>query len=399
VRADRALPILDRLRAFLALETASGFLLLAAALLALLLSNSPLAGLYVGLLEISFGISLGSYELIKPLLLWVNDGLMAIFFLLVGLEIKREILEGELSSPAQAALPVIAAIGGMAVPAAVYLFINRHSPETMAGWAIPSATDIAFALAVLSLLGSRVPSSLKVFLLALAIIDDLGAIIIIALFYSADLSALSLGLAAVALAGLWLLNRRGVMRLAPYMLLGIFLWLCVLKSGVHATLSGVAVALFVPLGKPDRKADSPLLRAEHGLHPWVGFCIMPLFAFANAGVALGGLTLSALTQPVTLGSALGLFLGKQVGVMLAVFLGVALGLCRRPMGANWGQVYGVAILTGIGFTMSLFIGSLAFPDPAMADEVRLGVLAGSAASAVMGYCVLRLTSAPRGKTP
>jgi NhaA family Na+:H+ antiporter len=337
-----------------------------------------------------FGVTLGPLGLVKPLLLWINDGLMVVFFFLVGLEIKREILGGELSTPAQAALPGIAAVGGMVFPALVYFLLNREAPEFLGGWAIPAATDIAFALAVLTLLGNRVPASLKIFLLALAIIDDLGAIIIIAIFYTADLSVVSLALAGVGGIGLLVLNRAGVRRITPYVLIGVFIWVCVLKSGVHATLAGVAVAFFVPYRGAGDPEQSPLRRAEHGLHPWVSFGVMPIFAFANAGVSLGDLSLQSLTHSLTLGIALGLFVGKQIGVLLAVLIGVALGLCRRPTGASWLQVYGVALLTGIGFTMSLFIGGLAFPDPALAAEVRLGVLSGSFASAIAGYLLLRL---------
>jgi NhaA family Na+:H+ antiporter len=313
---------------------------------------------------------------------------------MVGLEIKREILGGELSSPAQAALPGIAALGGMACPALVYFLINRESPEFLAGWAIPAATDIAFALAVLTLVGKRAPPSLKIFLLALAIIDDLGAIIIIAIFYTADLSVLSLALAGVGMLGLLILNRTGVRHIAPYVVIGIFIWICVLKSGVHATLAGVAVALFIPYRGDGDPAQSPLRRAEHGLHSWVSFFVMPIFAFANAGVSLADLSLQSLTHSLTLGIALGLFLGKQVGVLAAVGIGVALGLCRPPTGASWSQLYGIALLTGIGFTMSLFIGGLAFPDPALAAEVRLGVLTGTGASAVLGYLILRFAARP-----
>jgi NhaA family Na+:H+ antiporter len=274
----------------------------------------------------------------------------------------------------------------------VYFLVNRASPEYLSGWAIPAATDIAFALAVLTLLGSRVPPSLKIFLLALAIIDDLGAIIIIAIFYTADLSLLSLSLAGIGLLGLLILNRAGVTRITPYVLIGIFIWVCVLKSGVHATLAGVAVAFFVPFKVPGDSEATPLRRAEHGLHPWVSFGVMPIFAFANAGVSLDGLSLQSLAHPLTLGIAAGLFIGKQAGVLLAVALGVLLRLCRRPSGASWSQLYGVALLTGIGFTMSLFIGGLAFPDPALAAEVRLGVLGGSGLSAVCGYLVLRFVA-------
>lgn len=385
---------MNPIRQFLQLEAAGGIILLAAAILALICDNSLLAPLYRQVLELPFGVTLGPLGLVKPLLLWINDGLMAVFFFLVGLEIKREILGGELSTPSQAALPGIAALGGMAAPALVYFLINRAAPEYLGGWAIPAATDIAFALAVLTLLGNRVPPSLKIFLLALAIIDDLGAIIIIAIFYTADLSILSLALAAVGGIGLLILNRMRIQRITPYVLIGIFIWVCVLKSGVHATLAGVAVALFIPYRIAGDTEQSPLRRAEHGLHPWVSYGVMPIFAFANAGVSLADLSLQSLTHSLTLGIALGLFIGKQVGVLGAVALGVALGLCQRPTGASWPQIYGVALLTGIGFTMSLFIGGLAFPDPALAAEVRLGVLCGTGASAILGYLALRFLGQP-----
>lgn len=386
---------MNPLRQFLQLESSGGILLLVAAVLALICDNTALSDLYQGFLNLPFGVTLGSLGLVKPLLLWINDGLMAIFFFLVGLEIKREVLAGELSSPAQASLPGIAALGGMALPALVYCLVNQGSPEFLSGWAIPAATDIAFALAVLTLLGDRVPPSLKVFLLALAIIDDLGAIIIIALFYTADLSLVSLGLAAIGLIGLLILNRLNVRRITPYVLIGIFIWVCVLKSGVHATLAGVAVAFFIPFKGEADTEHSPLRRAEHGLHPWVSYAIMPIFAFANAGVSLSGVSVETLLHPLTLGIALGLFLGKQAGVLIAVLIGVALRLCQRPSGASWAQIYGVALLTGIGFTMSLFIGGLAFPDPALAAEIRLGVIGGSLVSAVLGFVVLRLSAAKR----
>jgi NhaA family Na+:H+ antiporter len=377
------------LRQFLQLESSGGILLLLAAALAMLCDNSFLSPYYQGFLSLPFGVTLGPLGLVKPLVLWINDGLMAVFFFLVGLEIKREVLEGELSSPAQASLPGLAALGGMAMPALVYYLVNRNQPEYLAGWAIPAATDIAFALAVLTILGRRVPASLKVFLLALAIIDDLGAIVIIAIFYTTDLSVLSLSLAGIGALVLLLLNRLRVERITPYVLVGMFIWVCVLKSGVHATLAGVAVAFFIPHRVRTGAMQSPLRRAEHGLHPWVSFGVMPIFAFANAGVSLSGLTVESFLHPLTLGIALGLFLGKQAGVLLAVVIGVMTGICKRPTGASWSQVYGAALLTGIGFTMSLFIGGLAFPDPALANELRLGVLGGSFASAICGYLVLR----------
>jgi NhaA family Na+:H+ antiporter len=392
--ADRAPAPLAALRAFLEMESAGGILLLIAAGIALLVDNSALADAYRWLLELHAGVTLGALGLEKSLLHWINDGLMAVFFLLVGLEIKREILEGELSSTSQVALPGLCAMGGMAAPAAIYLLINGGTPETMRGWAIPAATDIAFAMGVIGLLGKRVPEGLKIFLLALAIIDDLGAIVIIALFYTADLSLAALGLAGLGILALVAFNRAGVTRLAPYILVGIFIWICVLKSGVHATLAGVAIGFAIPL-RTRGGEEPPLRRLEHALHPWVTFAIMPVFAFANAGVPLGGVGIETLLQPVTLGIAGGLFLGKQIGVLGVAALGTALGVLRLPQGASWLQMYGVALLTGIGFTMSLFIGTLAFAGPEAAAPLRLGVLAGSILSAVAGYAVLRL--APAGE--
>jgi NhaA family Na+:H+ antiporter len=365
---------------FIRTEAASGAILLVTAALALLAANSPLAGLYGALLDLPVGARLGSLALQKPLLLWINDGLMAIFFLLVGLEIKRELIEGELSTRAQAALPCLAAVGGMAVPALIYVAVNLEDPVALHGWAIPAATDIAFALGVLALLGTRVPASLKVFLVALAIIDDLGAIAIIAVFYSGALSLWSLGLA-----------RAGVRRQAPYMLLGIALWLFVLKSGVHATLAGVVVALAIPVAE-DEAGRSPLRELEHLLHPWVAYLVMPAFAFANAGVSFSGLAIADLFAGVPLGIAAGLFLGKQLGAFGAAWLAIRAGWARMPEGADWPMLYGTCMLAGIGFTMSLFIGTLAFEPGSYAAPVRLGVLAGSALSGIAGYLVLRLTS-------
>jgi NhaA family Na+:H+ antiporter len=378
--------------AFIHHEAAGGIILLAAAVLALVLANSPLAGLYDRFLETPVTVRVGALNLDKPLLLWINDGLMAIFFFLVGLEIKRELIVGELSSVDRALLPAIAAVGGMAVPALVYVALNWTDPVALKGWAIPAATDIAFAVGVLALLGSRAPASLKIFLLALAIIDDLGAIIIIAVFYTADLSVTSLQLATVGILGLIALNLRGVTRIAPYALVGLFIWVCVLKSGVHATLAGVIVALAIPLRVYGATPYSPLEQVEEHLHPWVAFGVLPLFAFANAGVSLKGLTIAALAAPIPLGIALGLFIGKQVGIFGATWLAVRSGLCRGLDDATWPQIYGVAMLGGIGFTMSLFIGLLAFPEPQYAAAIRIGVLVGSLASAITGYILLHLSS-------
>jgi NhaA family Na+:H+ antiporter len=375
--------------AFIHHEAAAGVLLLFAALLALALANSAGAWLYSGLLGTKVTIAVGALKLDKPLLLWINDGLMAIFFFLVGLEIKRELLVGELSTARQAALPAIAALGGMAAPALVYAAVNAGSPETLGGWAIPAATDIAFALGVLALLGPRVPVALKVFLLALAIIDDLGAIVIIAIFFTADLSVTALSLAAFGLVALVVLNRLGVTRIAAYGLVGLFIWVCVLKSGVHATLAGVATALAVPLRLPDGShEDGPVTMLEESLHPWVTYLILPAFAFANAGVSLAGVSLAKLSEPVPLGIAAGLFVGKPIGIFGSTWLAIRLGLALRPPATSWLELLGVAWLGGIGFTMSLFIGVLAFPDPAFATDIRVGVLGGSLLSAIAGYMAL-----------
>lgn len=374
---------LAALREFLALEAASGMLLAGAALLALAAANSPLALLYDRLLDTPVEVRVGAFEIAKPLVLWINDGLMAVFFFLVGLELKREVLTGELSRPSQIALPAIAAVGGMAVPAFVYAAAAWGDPVALRGWAIPAATDIAFALGVLSLLGERVPVGLKVFLLTLAILDDLGAIVIIALFYTADLAAGSLAVAGAAIAVLLAMNLGGVRRATPYVLVGLVLWASVLKSGVHATLAGVVLALFIP----SRAAR----RLEDDLHPPVAYGILPLFAFANAGVPLAGVTLGALVEPVPLGIALGLLLGKLAGVFGASFLAIRLGLVALPAGATWASLFGVSALCGIGFTMSLFIAGLAFEGAAMeyAVQARLGILLGSLASALAGYAILR----------
>jgi len=386
------------IREFLRLEAAGGIVLVISAGLALIMANTFLAPFYQIFLDVPVVVQVGALKLAKPLLLWINDGLMAIFFFLVGLEIKRDVLQGELSSWSQASLPGFAALGGMAVPALVYVLINLGDAETLRGWAIPAATDIAFALGVLALLGKRVPAALKIFLLALAIMDDLGAIVIIAVFYTADLSLTSLGLAAIGIVGLALLNIFGVVRLAAYIMVGLAVWICVLKSGVHATLAGVAIAFFIPLRAKNEDGHSPLQHLEHVLHPWVAFAILPFFAFANAGVSLEGLTFSSLLAPVPLGIAAGLFIGKQIGVFGFSYAAVRLGLARLPQGVTWLQVYGLSYLTGIGFTMSLFIGTLAFDDLEHATGVRLGVLCGSLLSAVGGYFLLRLTSGSPERT-
>ncbi|PRX99334.1 Na+/H+ antiporter NhaA [Paraburkholderia sp. BL25I1N1] len=384
----------DGLSDFLKMESAGGLLLAAAALLALIFSNSPLRQIYDHLLNIPVEIRFGSFHIGKPLLLWINDGLMAIFFLLVGLEVKREVIEGELSTPAQVVLPVVAGAGGMVVPAFIFFFICRGDTANLRGWAIPTATDIAFALGILSLLGRRVPMSLKVFLTAVAIADDLGAIVIIALFYTADLSLAMLFLAACAIAVLIALNRQRVTRLAPYILTGIVLWVFVLKSGVHATLAGVALAFAIPLKTKDAKGQAPLHQLEHGLHPWVAFAVLPVFAFANAGVSFAGVTLAALSAPLPLGIAAGLFVGKLVGVYGAGAALIAVGLGKLPEGASWRQFAGVASLCGVGFTMSLFIGSLAFEGAEFFTPVRLGVIVGSLLSGIAGCLLLSFGSKP-----
>jgi NhaA family Na+:H+ antiporter len=379
------------LREFLKLESASGILLVIAGVLAMIAANSPLAELYQAFLQTPIKLQIGTFMLDKTLLIWIDDLLMAVFFLLVGLEIKREIVAGELSDRSKVALPAIAALGGMIVPAAIYAALNWNDPVGIRGWAIPSATDIAFALGVLSLFGNRVPIGLKVFLLTLAVLDDLGAIVIIAAFYSHDLSVNALLAAGVAIAALFVLNRTGVTRIAPYILIGTALWVLVLKSGVHATLAGVVTAFFVPASDPAHPDHPPASRLEHSLHPWVAFGILPLFAFANAGVDLTGLSLRNLLDPIPLGILLGLFVGKQVGVFAFAWVAVKSGLARLPSGVTFGQVYGAAILCGIGFTMSLLIGFLAFENTAAGDVIvsdRLGILAGTLLSAVMGSLVL-----------
>lgn len=385
------------IREFLKLEASAGILLVIAAILAMLMENSPFSGIYDSLLTTPVAIQIGAFAIDKPLLLWINDGLMAVFFLLVGLEIKREMMEGQLSTKEQISLPAIAALGGLLVPALIYSYFNWGDPIEMRGWAIPAATDIAFALGVITLLGNRVPETLKICLVAIAIIDDLAAIIIIALFYTESLSLVSLAVAAIAVIGLAILNRKKVTSMGPYFVIGIILWACVLKSGVHATLAGVVLALFIPLKTKNKQGKVPLKELEHGLHPWISYAILPIFAFANAGVSLKGLTLDLLFQPITLGIALGLFFGKQIGVMLFTLLGRITGLCKLPKGVSWIQYYGMALITGIGFTMSLFIGTLAFNDVEHQTAVRLGVLMGSILSGVCGYLVLYAISSKQQK--
>ena len=376
---------------FMQLESASGILLLATSVLAMIIANSPFTGFYDQLLSTTVAVQVGALEINKPLLLWINDGLMAIFFFLIGLEIKREIMEGELSSFSQVVLPGMGALGGMLVPAAIYAWLNWNDSVALDGWAIPVATDIAFALALLGVFGSRVPVALKVFLLTLAIFDDLAAIVIIAIFYSGDLSLPSLLVAAMALIIGIAMNRMGVTRVSSYILLGIVLWIAVLKSGVHATLAGVLIALCVPMR--DMKGESPLRKLEHDLHGPVAFAILPIFAFANAGLNLGGMSFPDVTNPVSMGVTLGLFIGKPLGILLFVGLAVALRFVKLPSDVNWMQLLGVAFACGIGFTMSLFIAGLAFEhgggDYLSGD--RLGILLGSILSALVAYVLLHIS--------
>lgn len=386
--------IFPRVRDFLSGESLPGVLLLVAMLVAMAVANSPWAAHYHGFFAAPISIRINLFVIDKPLLLWVNDGLMALFFFLVGLELKRELLQGELSDWRQALLPGAAAIGGIVVPALIYAGFNAGDEAALRGWAIPAATDIAFALGILALLGDRVPKGLKVFLLTVAIVDDIGAIIIIALFYSTTPSALSLAVSGGALAVLVAMNLAGVRRVSPYLLVGLVLWAAVLKSGVHATIAGVLLAMTIPLRTGN--SPPPLRQLEADLHLPVQFVILPLFALANAGVTFQGMAWSDLAAPVTLGTAVGLFVGKQAGIMLVSAALIGAGLARLPQGASWFSFYGVAVLCGIGFTMSLFIGSLAFHDgaasPLPVDE-RVGILLGSAVSAVTGYLLLRMALA------
>lgn len=371
-------------------EAFGGILLMASAVAAMLVANSSLFGLYDGILNKDYiGLTYNGEGIEKPVILWINDGLMAVFFFLIGLELKRELLEGKLKNPRDVVLPGAAAVGGMIIPALVFVAFNWGLPS-INGWAIPAATDIAFALGILALVGSRAPTSLKVFLLTLAILDDLGAILIIALFYTAELKIDYLMLAAIPLAGMVWMNLKGAHRIAPFVLLGAVMWYFVLKSGVHATLAGVIAAFCVPL--VDKYGKSPLHSLEHGLTPYVLYGIIPIFAFANAGVVLTGLSLSDLLAPLPLGIALGLIVGKQIGVFGVTFAMVKLGIARLPHGANWLHIYGIACLAGVGFTMSLFIGGLSFDDPAMMNQVRVGVLSGSILSGILGYVALMLAS-------
>ncbi len=379
------------IRDFIKLESAGGILLFGAAVAAMVAANSPLAGIYASLLETVVAVQVADLVINKPLLLWVNDGLMALFFFVIGLEVKREILEGELSSLRAIALPGFGALGGMLVPAAIYIALNWQDPIALDGWGIPVATDIAFALGLLSVFGRRIPTPLKTFLLTLAIFDDLAAIVIIAIFYTGDLSTPALLVGATALAAGVVFNRLGVMRVSAYVLVGIVLWVAVLKSGVHATLAGVLIAFCIPMRDP--RGESPLRKLEHDLHTPVAFVILPAFAFVNAGLALSGIGLDEILHPVTVGVVAGLFLGKPVGILAFVAIAAAFGLATLPRGVTWAQIAGVAFACGIGFTMSLFIAGLAFQHGSgdyFAGD-RLGILAGSLASAIAAYAVLRLS--------
>ena len=375
------------------MESAGGIILMAAAFLAMLIANSPLKVYYDLLLDVPVEVRVGALQIAKPLVLWVNDGLMAVFFFLVGLELKREVVEGELSTLSKVMLPAVGALGGIVVPVAIFVWFNQGDPAGMQGWAIPAATDIAFALGILMLLGKRVPVSLKVFLVSLAIFDDLGAIAIIALFFTIDLSYISLGIADVCLVVLGVFAWKRVSVLTPYILVGVIMWVAVLKSGVHATLAGVALAAFIPMRDARDPNRSPLKELEHDLHHIVAFGVLPIFAFVNAGVSFAGMGISDLLHPVPLGIAAGLFIGKQVGVFSFCAIAIKLGFARLPEGTGWSALYGVSILAGVGFTMSLFIGGLAFEnvemDLDMLFDERLGIIVGSLLSGILGYLVLR----------
>ncbi|MCT8644579.1 Na+/H+ antiporter NhaA [Glaesserella parasuis] len=388
--------MIQHIRKFLQLESASGILLLAFAMLAMLFANTPLKDLYFDFLSMPVSIQIGLFSIHKPLLMWVNDGFMAVFFVLIGLEVKREMMVGAISSYQRAIFPAIGALGGMIVPALVFTLINSDSPEFQQGWAIPMATDIAFALGVLGLLGKRVPFALKIFLLALAIIDDLGAIVVIAIFFSHELSTTALISAVIAITALIIMNRMRVTAICAYMVVGLILWASVLKSGVHATLAGVIIGFCVPL--KGKNGEEPLAHFEHILAPWCSFVILPLFAFSNAGVSLAVMSLSTLFSPLTMGVALGLLVGKTLGVFSFSFLAVKLGIAQLSEGINFKQIFAVSVLCGIGFTMSMFLAGLAFggdeADGQFISLARLGILIGSGISAVLGYYLLKLCTMP-----
>ncbi len=387
------------IRNFLKMESAGGILLMGATVLAMVVVNSPLEDYYDLFIEVPVELRIGAFHIAKPLILWVNDGLMAVFFFLVGLELKREILEGELSTPANILLPAVGAIGGIVVPVGIFVWINKGDVTALQGWAIPAATDIAFALGILMLIGSRVPISLKIFLVSLAIFDDIGAIVIIALFYSSELSTVALAVAGACLIVLSFMAWRRVSSISPYVLVGLIMWTAVLKSGVHATLAGVALAAFIPMRDSTDPGHSPLRELERDLHHVVAFVVLPLFAFVNSGISFAGVGVNELLHPVPIGIAAGLFIGKQIGVFGFCAVAIKLGLARLPDGAGWGGLYGVSILAGVGFTMSLFIGGLAFEnlelDMSEFFDERLGIVLGSLLSGVVGYIVLQITL-PRG---
>jgi NhaA family Na+:H+ antiporter len=381
------------IKSFFKMESSGGILLFIAAVIAIFVANSPFAHYHHLLISTPLEIRIGSFEIAKPLLLWINDGLMAIFFFLVGLELKRELLEGELSDPKNIILPGIGAIGGMLVPALIYLYFNQNDPVATKGWAIPAATDIAFALGVLTLLGSKVPTSIKIFLTSLAIFDDIGAIVIIALFYTSKISLTALGVVALCIPVLFYLNKRNVVSKSPYLLIGVIMWVATLKSGVHATLAGVVLAMFIPLRSQKNPEQSPLKSLEHDLHSIVAFFVLPVFAFANAAINLSGITMEQISHGVPIGIAMGLFFGKQIGIFGLCWLFIKLKITQLPKDMNLLSLYGTSALCGIGFTMSLFIGSLAFEETGvdlLFDE-RLGIIIGSLLSGLVGYIVLRIS--------
>jgi NhaA family Na+:H+ antiporter len=384
------------LKSFTRSESNAAIVLFIAAVIAMIISNSSLRLFYDQLFNTPLTIGFEHWHLSKPLLLWINEGLMSLFFLSVGLEIKREIIEGELNSVSKFLLPALAAAGGMLVPMSIYMIFNGHDAIARQGFAIPSATDIAFSLGILGLLKSRLPVSLKIFLMAIAIFDDIGAIAIIAIFYTADISYEALGLAAIFIGVLWTLNRCRITHLWPYLLTGLALWLCVLKSGVHATMAGVILAFAIPLRMEKQSKPSLACSLENKIHPWVAFLILPVFAFANSGLSLSGLHWDALYNPITLGIAAGLFLGKQIGITVVTWISIKLGIARLPEGAHGWEIYGLSLIAGVGFTMSLFIGTLAFPEAAGNHLiwVRLGVLIGSVLSGTLGYSILRFRAHP-----
>ncbi|MFC1556017.1 Na+/H+ antiporter NhaA [candidate division KSB1 bacterium] len=382
---------------FFKMESIGGILLMVSTILAMILANSPLSTYYNLFIDTPVHIRIGELEIAKPLLLWINDGMMALFFLLVGLELKREVLQGELSSKRNVMLPAFGAVGGMVVPAAIYVFFNYNDPIAIKGWAIPAATDIAFALGILALLGSRIPVSLKIFLTSIAIFDDIGAILIIAFFYTAKISIISLAVAGLCILGLYLINRLGLEERSIYLGIGVIMWVALLKSGVHATLAGVILAMFIPIQSRKNVDQSPLKDLEHDLHALVAFVILPIFAFSNAGISLAGIGPEQLLHGVPIGITLGLFIGKQLGIIGLCWLGIKLKFADMPQGVSWLSLYGISVLCGVGFTMSLFIGSLAFEETGinlLFDE-RLGIILGSLASGLLGYGILRFSLNPR----